>query len=135
MTRRERADNVRRRDVFTKYGPQARAVLEELLRKYQDQGVINLDDPRVLQIPSFDVMGTPPQLIKHFCARADFERAVHELLTIHFFRSSSVLTVSNCIRTRQFGPGIPHPPRNAFLRINVNTRSARDHLDLHDLVY
>jgi type I restriction enzyme R subunit len=79
LTRRERADNVRKRDVFTKYGPQARTVLEALLQKYQDQGVINLDDPRVLQIPPFDVMGTPMELIKHFGARADFERAVHEL--------------------------------------------------------
>jgi type I restriction enzyme, R subunit len=79
LTRRERADNVRKRDVFTKYGPQARAVLEALLQKYQDQGIINLDDPRVLQIPPFDIMGTPLQLIKHFGARADFERAVHEL--------------------------------------------------------
>jgi type I restriction enzyme R subunit len=79
LTRRERADNVRKRDVFTKYGPQARAVLDALLQKYQDQGVMNLDDPRVLQISPFDVMGTPLQLIKHFGARADFERAVHEL--------------------------------------------------------
>ena len=39
LTRRERADNVRKRDIFTKYGPQARAVLEALLQKYQDQGV------------------------------------------------------------------------------------------------
>jgi type I restriction enzyme R subunit len=51
LTRRERADNVRKRDVFTKYGEQARAVLEALLQKYQDQGVLNLDDPKVLQIP------------------------------------------------------------------------------------
>jgi type I restriction enzyme R subunit len=79
LTRRERAENVRKRDVFTKYGPQARAVLEALLQKYQDQGVINLDDPRVLQIPPFDAMGTPLQLIKQFGNRADFERAVHEL--------------------------------------------------------
>jgi hypothetical protein len=49
LTRRERADNVRKRDVFTKYGPQARAVLEALLQKYQDQGVIDLGDPRILQ--------------------------------------------------------------------------------------
>ncbi len=46
LTRRERADNVRKRDVFTKYGPQARAVLEALLQKYQDEGVIDLDDPQ-----------------------------------------------------------------------------------------
>jgi type I restriction enzyme R subunit len=79
LTRRERAENVRKRDVFTKYGPQARAVLEALLQKYQDQGVINLDDPRVLQIPPFDAMGTPFQLIKEFGSRAGFESAVHEL--------------------------------------------------------
>ena len=79
LTRRERANNVRKRDIFTKYGPQARAVLEALLQKYQDQGVINLDDPRVLQIAPFDAMGTPLQLIKQFGTRADFEHAVHEL--------------------------------------------------------
>jgi type I restriction enzyme R subunit len=79
LTRRDRAENVRKRNVFTKYGPQARAVLEALLQKYQDQGVINLDDPRVLQISPFDTMGTPLQLIKEFGTRADFERAVHEM--------------------------------------------------------
>ncbi len=81
LTRRERAENVRKRDVFTKYGPQARAVLEALLQKYQDEGVTGLDDPRILQISPFDAMGTPLQLIKQFGTRADFERAVHELQT------------------------------------------------------
>jgi type I restriction enzyme R subunit len=79
LTRRDRADNVRKRDVFTKYGAQARAVLEALLEKYQDQGVLALDDPRILQISPFDAMGTPLQLIKEFGSRAGFERAVHEL--------------------------------------------------------
>ena len=79
LTRRERADNVRKRDVFTKYGPQARVVLEALLQKYQDEGVTNLDDPRILQITPFDAMGTPLQLIRQFGNRRDFERAVHEL--------------------------------------------------------
>ena len=65
--------------MFTKYGPQARAVLEALLQKYQDQGIMNLDDPRVLQISPFDTMGTPLQLIKQFGTRADFEHAVYEL--------------------------------------------------------
>ena len=74
-----RAENVRKRDVFTKYGPQARAVLEVLLQKYQDTGATNLDDPRILQIAPFDEMGTPMQLIKEFGSRAGFERAVHEL--------------------------------------------------------
>lgn len=79
LTRRERAENVRKRDVFAKYGSQARAVLEALLQKYQDEGINNLDDPRVLQIAPFASMGTPLQLVKPFGTRAGFERAVHEL--------------------------------------------------------
>ena len=79
MTRRERAENVKKRDVFTKYGAQARAVLDALLDKYRDEGVLNLDDPQVLQIPPFDRMGTPLQLIKAFGDLTGFERAVHEL--------------------------------------------------------
>jgi type I restriction enzyme R subunit len=79
LTRKERAENVRKRDVFTKYGPQARKVLEALLLKYQDQGILNLDDPRILQIAPFDSMGTPIQLIREFGSREAFEKAVHEL--------------------------------------------------------
>lgn len=79
LTRHERAENVRKRDVFTKYGPKGRAVLEALLQKYQDEGVTNLDDPRILQIGPFDAMGTPVELIRRFGTRRDFERAVAEL--------------------------------------------------------
>jgi len=79
LTRRERAENVRKRDVFTKYGKQARAVLEALLQKYQDEGVTNLDDPRILRIAPFDTMGTPIELLKTFGGRNGFEKAVHEL--------------------------------------------------------
>lgn len=80
LTRRERANNVKKRDIFTKYGPQARAVLEALLAKYQDEGLVSgLDNVRVLEIPPFTSMGTPLQLIKQFGTRAKFEDAVHEL--------------------------------------------------------
>jgi type I restriction enzyme, R subunit len=79
LTRRQRASNARNRDVFARYGKQARTVLEALLDKYEDEGVMALDDPRILQIKPFDAMGTPLQLIKEFGTRADFERAVHEL--------------------------------------------------------
>jgi type I restriction enzyme R subunit len=88
LTRRERAENVRKRNVFTKYGAQARAVLEALLQKYQDQGVLNLDDPKVLQIPPFTDMGTPMQLIREFGTRLDFENAVHELQSALYQRAS-----------------------------------------------
>jgi type I restriction enzyme R subunit len=88
LTRRERAENVRKRDVFTKYGAQGRAVLDALLQKYQDQGVLNLDDPKVLQIPPFSAMGTPLQLIRQFGTRADYENAVHELQSALYQKAS-----------------------------------------------
>jgi type I restriction enzyme R subunit len=79
LTRRERADNVKKRDMFTKYGPQARAVLDALLAKYADEGVLNLDDANVLKIAPFSAMGSVVQLIKAFGDRHGFEQAVHEL--------------------------------------------------------
>ncbi len=79
LTRRERADNVKKRDVFTKYSAQARAVLNALLAKYADEGVLNLDDANVLRIAPFNSMGSVVQLIKAFGDRRGFEQAVHEL--------------------------------------------------------
>ena len=80
LTRRERAASVKKRDVFTRYGPQARAVLEELLAKYQDEGLVGeLDNVKMLEIPPFSAMGTPLQLIQPFGGKAGFQQAVHEL--------------------------------------------------------
>lgn len=79
LTRRERADNVKKRDVFSKYGDQARDVLDALLTKYADEGVINLDDTSVLRISPFNKLGTPVQLIKAFGGRDNFTDAVFEL--------------------------------------------------------
>jgi len=79
LTRRERADNVKKRDVFTKYGPQARAVLDALLEKYRDEGVLNLDDANVLKVTPFTAMGSVVQLIKAFGGKEGFEKAVHEM--------------------------------------------------------
>lgn len=79
LTRRERVENVRKRDVFTKYGTQARAVLEALLQKYQDEGLTSLDDPRILKVSPFDAMGTPVELLTSFGGRSGFEKAIHEL--------------------------------------------------------
>lgn len=80
LTRRERANSVKKRDVFGKYAGQARAVLEALLDKYQDEGIVSgLDDPHIFTIQPFTHMGTPLQLIKQFGGKANFEDAVHEL--------------------------------------------------------
>jgi len=88
LTRRDRVENVRKRDVFTKYGAKARAVLEALLQKYQDEGVMALDDPRILRVAPFDVMGTPVELLKQFGGRKGFEKAVHELQSVLYEKAA-----------------------------------------------
>jgi type I restriction enzyme, R subunit len=79
LTRRERAENVRKRDAFTKYGDKARVVLDALLAKYADEGVLNLDNANVLRIPPLSALGTPVELVRAFGGRPGFEKAVHEL--------------------------------------------------------
>ena len=79
LTRRERAANVKKRDVFHKYGDKARAVLDALLAKYADEGVFNLDDVTVLRIPPLTELGTPVQLLKAFGGREGFVEAVREM--------------------------------------------------------
>jgi len=79
LTRRERAEKVKKRDVFNQYGEQARVVLDALLEKYADEGVLNLDDTNVLRIPPLDQLGTTVELVRSFGGKAAFENAVHEL--------------------------------------------------------
>ena len=80
-TRAERAANVKKRDVFARYGDQARAVLEALLAKYCDEGLLDLENPQLLSINPFSSMGTPIQLIKAFGSREAYQAAVHDLQT------------------------------------------------------
>ncbi len=79
LTRRERAENVKKRDVFNRYGDQARAVLDALLEKYADEGVLTLDDTNILQINPFSHMGTPIELMRAFGKKPDYLRAIHDL--------------------------------------------------------
>ena len=72
LTRRERAENVKKRDVFSKYEEKARSVLNALLDKYADEGVMDLDDVNVLRIAPIDKLGTPLELIREFGKKADF---------------------------------------------------------------
>lgn len=80
LTRRERADNVKKRDVFGKYGEQARAVLEALLEKFADHGVQDIEDARVLELPPFDQFGSKTQIRRGiFGSVENYTYAVHEL--------------------------------------------------------
>jgi type I restriction enzyme R subunit len=80
LTRRERVNNVKKRDVFGKYGEQARAVLEALLDKFADHGVQDIEDAKVLELPPFDQFGTKTQIRRGiFGSLEQYTQAVHEL--------------------------------------------------------
>ncbi|MGF6264399.1 type I restriction enzyme R subunit [Paraburkholderia youngii] len=79
LTRRERAENVRKRDYFGKYGDTARRVLQALLEKYADDGIENIERPEVLRLAPFDQLGSPVELMKSFGGRAQYETAIREL--------------------------------------------------------
>lgn len=80
LTRRERANNVKKRNVFGKYGEQARAVLEALLEKFADHGVQDIEDTKVLELPPFDQFGSKTQIRRGiFGSVEQYTQAVHEL--------------------------------------------------------
>jgi type I restriction enzyme R subunit len=81
LTRKERADNVRKQNYFAEYGEQARAVLEALLTKYADEGIENLEDPAVLRVEPFSHLGTPMEIIDLFGGRDEYLKAIRELET------------------------------------------------------
>ena len=79
LTRKERADNVRKRNYFTKYREQARAVLDALLDKYADEGIENIENPNVLNVEPIRSLGTPVELIRAFGGKKQYEEAIREL--------------------------------------------------------
>ena len=79
LTRRERAEQVRKRDIFTRYEGQARCVLESLLDKYADAGIEPIEDPKVLTLAPFSAIGAPMELVHAFGGKTGYTRAVNEL--------------------------------------------------------
>lgn len=80
LTRKERANNVKKRDYFRKYGDQARAVLSALLDKYADEGITTIESAKVLKLQPFDTIGTPMEIINDvFGGKDEYERALREL--------------------------------------------------------
>ncbi|WP_353572405.1 EcoAI/FtnUII family type I restriction enzme subunit R [Candidatus Albibeggiatoa sp. nov. BB20] len=80
LTRAERAKQVKKRDVFSRYNTQARAVIDALLDKYADKGIVSIEDRKVLKLQPFDQIGTPVEIIKNvFGGKKYYEMAVEEL--------------------------------------------------------
>jgi len=78
-TRRERAENVKKRNYFGKYGEQARSVLGALLDKYADEGVGPIEETQILSIAPINQLGTPIELIRAFGGKDKYQSALAEL--------------------------------------------------------
>lgn len=79
LTRRERAENVKKRDLFHKYGPQAQKVLEALLDKYANEGISQLENSKVLGLDPFRQMGAPAKIATFFGGKQQYNQAIKEL--------------------------------------------------------
>jgi type I restriction enzyme, R subunit len=79
LTRKERAENVKKRDYFTKYSKKAQAVLKTLLDKYADNGLSEIETREILKGDPFNKIGTPLELVRAFGSKEDYERAIREL--------------------------------------------------------
>lgn len=79
LTRKERAENVRKRNYWTKYGDKARKVLDSLLEKYAETGIANIEDMKVLTVEPFKQLGTPAEIVKVFGGKPQYLAALKEL--------------------------------------------------------
>jgi type I restriction enzyme R subunit len=79
LTRRERAEQVKKRNYFAKYGVQARQVLEALVEKYADTGVENIEDIKILTLDPFKNMGSASELVSAFGGKQGYLTALQEL--------------------------------------------------------
>lgn len=79
LTRKERADNVKKRNYFTKYSEKAQAVINSLLDKYTDDGLLTIESTEVLKLDPLNKLGTPIELVKAFGGKPQYTAALKEL--------------------------------------------------------
>lgn len=79
LTRKERAENVKKKDFFSKYSAEAQAVLSILLDKYMNQGITEVEDIKVLSLADFADFGKPAKIVKLFGGKVQYETAIKEL--------------------------------------------------------
>ncbi len=79
LTRKERANNVKKKDFFSKYSADAQAVLSVLLDKYMNQGISEVEDIKVLSLADFAEFGKPAKIVRLFGGKSQYEAAIKEL--------------------------------------------------------
>lgn len=79
LTRKERANEVRKRNYFGKYSGIAQDVLKSLLTKYENEGITALEDNKILRVKPLNAFGGPVEIVRAFGKKEDFEQAIKEL--------------------------------------------------------
>ncbi|PRY84468.1 EcoAI/FtnUII family type I restriction enzme subunit R [Mongoliibacter ruber] len=79
LTRKERAEQVRKRNYFAKYSAKAQAVLNALLDKYEQEGITTIEQGSILKVQPINKLGSPVELVRAFGKGKDFENAIKEL--------------------------------------------------------
>ncbi|MEK0448231.1 MAG: hypothetical protein RL088_499 [Verrucomicrobiota bacterium] len=79
LTRKERAERVKKRDYFTKYGDLAREVIAALLDKYADDGGLDFENPEIIRQDPLSKIATPVEIIRSFGGRKGYDEAIHAL--------------------------------------------------------
>ena len=79
LTKKERAENVKKRHYLYKYSDVAKEVIEALLDKYANDGIKEIEDTKVLQLKEFAKIGSPMKIVKAFGGKEAYLKAVQEL--------------------------------------------------------
>lgn len=87
LTRKERAQSVRKNNYFTRYGDLARKVIDALLEKYSDDGLVDIENPAVITLDPIRKLGTPPEIIRAFGGKDEYSNAIH-LLTDALYKTA-----------------------------------------------
>ena len=79
LTKRERAENVKKRHYLYKYSDTAQKVIEALIEKYANDGIKEIEDTKILQLKEFAKIGSPMKIVKAFGGKEAYQKAVQEL--------------------------------------------------------
>jgi type I restriction enzyme R subunit len=79
LTRKERANNVKKRDFLSKYSGVAREVLEALLDKYMNSGIYEIEKTEILRLDPFMRLGKPAKIASYFGGKEGYLKAIQEL--------------------------------------------------------
>ena len=79
LTRRERANNVKKRDFLSKYSGIAKEVLEALLDKYMNTGIYEIEKTEILQLDPFKRLGKPSKIASFFGGKDGYMKAIRDL--------------------------------------------------------